>query len=173
MTREQLFELFKSEMFRIYPNITSNQHIQYLFDQIMETNQFRLATNSFNFLENSQSQISFMAEEYLPRGEKEHYFNQNYNNNNNDFNNIFQSKIMNLIFDDEGARKILSISTETTIKDALQIYFKKYKSNDNIENYDFYSGPKRLDINSAETIGKKFTNNSLITVNEIRGLMAG
>ena len=56
---------------------------------------------------------------------------------------------------------------------SIYLFFDKYKIGKYIQNYDFYSGPQRIDVNSGEKIGKKFTNNTLITVNEVKELIAG
>ena len=174
MTQEQLFELFKNEMNKKYgPNIQDNNdvinhNIEYLFNRIIDNNLFGLI-NPLNNSEFWVSQRSFWPSEGLPRQEGDLYLDNDDNNNNYSS----QNNVINLIFDDDGTRRNIPFPPDTTIKDALHVFFDKFKSGKYIENYDFYSGPQRIDVNSEEKIGKKFTNNTLITVNEVNGLIAG
>ena len=178
MTQEQLFELFKIEMNKKYgPNIQDNNdvinhNIEYLFNRIIENNLFGLI-NPLNNSEFGVSKNSFWPSEGLPRLEGYLYLDNDDNNNINNNNYSSQNNVINLIFDDDGTRRNIPFPADTTIKDALQVFFDKFKSGKYIENYDFYSGPQRIDVNSEEKIGNKFTNNTLITVNEVNGLIAG
>ena len=172
MTRDGLLELFKDEISKKYGlnfqnnNNATNQNIEYLFNKIMENNRFGLI-NPMDLSEFGLSQQSFWPGEGLPRDEGYLYINENNNNNSS------QSEVINLIFDDDGAKRNLAFPADTTIKNAIQAFFDKYKIGKYIQNYDFYSGPQRIDVNSGEKIGKKFTNNTLITVNEVKELIAG
>ena len=102
---------------------------------------------------------SFSCDINLPRNEKDFYLKENLG--------------INLVFKDEGNNLSLPLNPETTIKEALQIFIKKYKPNDNIEDFDFQFNSSRLDINSEEKIGDKFGDNSTITVLEVKELIAG
>ena len=102
---------------------------------------------------------SFSCDINLPRNEKDFYLKENLG--------------INLVFKDEGNNLSLPLNPETTIKEALQIFIKKYKPNDNIEDFDFQFNSSRLDINSEEKIGDKFVDNSTITVLEVKELIAG
>ena len=111
---------------------------------------------------------SFSCDINLPRKEKDFYFKENFCSESSENN-----KIINLVFNDEGNRLSIPFHPETTIKEALQIFIRKYKPSYNIEDFDFQVNSSRLDINSEEKIGDKFGNNSLITVLEVKGLIAG
>ena len=104
----------------------------------------------------------------MPRKEKDFYFKENFGSESSENN-----KIINLVFNDEGNRLSIPFHPETTIKEALQIFIRKYKPSYNIEDFDFQVNSIRLNINSEEKIGDKFGDNSLITVLEVKGLIAG
>ena len=111
---------------------------------------------------------SFSCDINLPRNEQYFYFKENLDSESSN-----ENKIINLVFNDEGNRLSIPFHPETTIKEALQIFIRKYKPSYNIEDFDFQVNSCRLDINSEEKIGDKFGNNSLITVLEVKGLIAG
>ena len=111
---------------------------------------------------------SFSCDINLPRNEKDFYLKENLGSESSN-----ENKIINLVFKDEGNNLSLPLNPETTIKEALQIFIKKYKSNDNIEDFDFQFNSSRLDINSEEKIGDKFGDKSTITVLEVKELIAG
>lgn len=111
---------------------------------------------------------SFSCDINLPRNEKDFYLKENLGSESSN-----ENKIINLVFSDEGNRLSIPFHPETTIKEALQIFIRKYKPSYNIEDFDFQVNSIRLNINSEEKIGDKFGNNSLITVLEVKGLIAG
>ena len=80
---------------------------------------------------------------------------------------------INLIFDDEGNKYNIPFDPETTVKEALQEFVKRFKKNYNIESFDFQAAGSRLNKNSEDKVGNKFMNNSYIGVLEVQGLIAG
>ena len=168
--REQLLELFKNEMYKRYPenmrnNSILNQCINNLFMQIMDNNSFELNPNESSIFNSTQR--SFFCEDLLPRVEKDLYFSYNEVNGSSD------KRIINLIFDNYGKRINLPFSAETTVKEALQKFASKFAlGGDYVDSFDFTIAANRLDINSEEKIGDKFKNNSLITVTQVKGLIA-
>ena len=80
---------------------------------------------------------------------------------------------INLIFDDEGNKFNIPFDPETTVKEVLQEFIRRYKKNYNVESFDFQAAGRRLNINSEEKVKYKFMNNSYISVLEVQGLIAG
>ena len=165
MSLDSLSEIFKKKIYKKYPTMKDNpifnQFIKNLFLQIKEGNKFELDLTDSNIF--YQSQNSFICGDLLPRGEHEIYIN----------NNSSYKKNINLIFDFNGRKINISFSTNTTIKKALQIFVNKFALEDEyVESFDFTVDAKRLDINSEEKIGDKFKNNCLITVIQVKGLIA-
>ena len=107
------------------------------------------------------NQESFIFGVNPPKSEEHHYLKQ------------IKNEKINIVFaDEENNKKNIPFSPETTIQEAIREFIRKFKPNDNIENYDFQVDGGRLNINSKEKVGKKFLNNSIITVLEIKGLIA-
>ena len=104
----------------------------------------------------NSTQDSFVFFTNPPKSEEQHYLKQ-----------------INIVFDDDGIRRTIPYPPETTIKEALQEFIKKFKPNEIIENFDFQTAGSRLDINSEEKVGKQFTDNALITVLETKGISGG
>ena len=100
----------------------------------------------------NSTQDSFVFCTNPPKSEEHHYLKQ------------IKTEKINLIFDDEGIKRTIPYSPETTIREALREFIKKFKPNEIIENFDFQIAGSRLDINSEEKVGKKFMNNAYITV---------
>ena len=78
-----------------------------------------------------------------------------------------------MIFDDEGNKYNIPFDPETTVKEALREFMKRFKKNYNIESFDFQAAGSRLNKNSEDKVGNKFMNNSYIGVLEVQGLIAG
>ena len=100
----------------------------------------------------NSTQDSFVFCTNPPKSEEHHYLKQ------------IKTEKINLIFDDEGIKRTIPYSPETTIREALREFIRKFKPNEIIENFDFQIAGSRLDINSEEKVGKKFMNNAYITV---------
>ena len=100
----------------------------------------------------NSTQDSFVFFTNPPESEEQHYLKQ------------IKNEKVNIVFDDDGIKRSIPYSPETTIKEALQEFIKKYKPNEIIENFDFQIAGSRLDINSKEIVGIKFMNYSYITV---------
>ena len=105
----------------------------------------------------NSTQESFVFCTNPPKSEEQHYIKQ------------IKKERINLTFvDDEGIKRHIHYSPETTIKEALREFIKKFKPNEIIENFDFQTAGSRLDINSEEKVGEKFIDNALITVLEAK-----
>ena len=104
----------------------------------------------------NSTQESFVFFTNPPKSEEQHYLKQ-----------------INIVFDDEGIKRTIPYSPETTIKEALREFIRKFKPNENIGNFDFRIAGGGLDINSEEKVGKQFTDNTLITVLETKGISGG
>ena len=100
----------------------------------------------------NSTQDSFVFCTNPPKSEEQHYLKQ------------IKTVKINLVFDDEGIKRTIPYSPETTIREALREFIRKFKPSEIIENFDFQIAGSRLDINSEEKVGKKFMNNAYITV---------
>ena len=110
----------------------------------------------------NSTQDSFVFFTNPPKSEEQHYLKQ------------IKTVKINLVFaDEEGIKRKIHYSPETTIKEALLEFIRIFKPNENIGNFDFRIAGGGLDINSEETVGKKFTDNALITVLETKELIGG
>ena len=110
----------------------------------------------------------------LKKSPKKYKKENNKETNEETKNEVKKKKIkINLIFDDEGNKLNIPFYPETTIKEALQEFMRRFKKNYKIESFDFQAAGSMLNINSEEKIGKKFMNNSYISVLEVQGLIPG
>ena len=109
----------------------------------------------------NSTQDSFVFCTNPPKSEEHHYLKQ------------IKTEKINLVFDDDGIKRTIPYSRETTIKEALREFISRFKPNDNIENFGFQFYGSRLNINSEEKIGKKFMNYAYITVIETEGFIGG
>ena len=107
----------------------------------------------------NSTQDSFVFFTNPPKSEEQHYLKQ-----------IKNEKINLTFVNEEGIKRHIPYSPETTIKEALREFIRKFKPNENIGNFDFRIANSGLDINSEETVGKKFTDNASITVLETKGI---
>ena len=110
----------------------------------------------------NSTQDSFVFCTNPPKSEEQHYLKQ------------IKTVKINLVFaDEEGIKNRIPYSPETTIKEALREFIRIFKPNENIGNFDFRFAHSGLDINSEEKVGKQFTDNTLITVLETKGISGG
>ena len=110
----------------------------------------------------NSTQDSFVFFTNPPKSEEQHYLKQ------------IKNEKINIVFaDEEGNKNRIRYSPETTIKEALREFIRKFKPNENIGNFDFRIAGGGLDINSEEKVGKQFTDNTLITVLETKGISGG
>ena len=100
----------------------------------------------------NSTQDSFVFFTNPPKSEEQHYLKQ------------IKNEKINIVFDDDGIKRTIPYSPETTIREALREFIRKFKPNEIIENFDFQIAGSRLDINSEEKVGKKFMNYAYITV---------
>ena len=196
---EQLFQIFKDEFsskysrlqFHFHNDILFNQYIVNIFNVIQKDNLFKLKQEpkqddqieEMNSTQNS-TQNSFQFFTSQPKTEEENYMKEKELKNSSKQNKKDTKKEakkeakkeigkINLIFDDEGNKYNIPFDPETTVKEALQEFVRKFKKNYNIESFDFQAAGSRLDINSEDKVGNKFMNNSYIGVLEVQGLIAG
>ena len=109
----------------------------------------------------NSTQDSFVFFTNPPKSEEQHYLKQ------------IKNEKINIVFDDDGIKRTIPYSPETTIKEALQEFIKKFKPNEIIENFDFQIAGSRLDINSEEKVGKRFKNDDRITVLDAKEVLGG
>ena len=109
----------------------------------------------------NSTQDSFVFFTNPPESEEQHYLKQ------------IKNEKINIVFDDDGIKRTIPYSPETTIREALREFIRKFKPNENIENFVFRIAGGGLDINSEEKVGKQFTDNALITVLETKGISGG
>ena len=109
----------------------------------------------------NSTQDSFVFCTNPPKSEEHHYLKQ------------IKTEKINLIFDDEGIKRTIPYSPETTIREALREFIRKFKPNENIGNFVFRIAGGGSDINSEEKVGEKFADNALITVLETKELIGG
>ena len=200
---EQLFQIFKDEFSSKYSRLPFHfhndglfgQYIVNIFNVIQKDNLFKLKQEpkqgdqieEMNSTQNS-TQNSFQFFTSQPKTEEENYMKEKELKNSSKQTKKDTKKEtkkeakkeakkeigkINLIFDDEGNRLNIAFDPETTVKEALQEFVKRFKKNYNIESFDFQAAGSRLNKNSEKKIGKKFRNNSYISVLEVQGLIAG
>ena len=196
---EQLFQIFKDEFsskysrlqFHFHNDILFNQYIVNIFNVIQKDNLFKLkqepkqddqieemnsTQNSFPFFTSQPKteEENYMKEDELKKSQQKDKKETN-KETKNEAKKEAKKEIgkINLIFDDEGNKYNIPFDPETTVKEALQEFVRKFKKNYNIESFDFQAAGSRLDINSEDKVGNKFMNNSYIGVLEVQGLIAG
>ena len=196
---EQLFQIFKNEFsskysrlqFHFHNDILFNQYIVNIFNIIQKDNLFKLKLepkqdDQIEQMNSTQNSFPFFTSQ--PKTEEEHYMKENelkksskQNKRETNKDTKKEAKIeakkdfgkINLIFDDEGNKFNIPFDPETTVKEALQEFIRRYKKNYNVESFDFQTAGRRLNINSEEKVKYKFMNNSYISVLEVQGLIAG
>ena len=200
---EQLFQIFKDEFSSKYSRLPFHfhndglfgQYIVNIFNVIQKDNLFKLKQEpkqgdqieEMNSTQNS-TQNSFQFFTSQPKTEEENYMKEKELKNSSKQTKKDTKKEtkkeakkeakkeigkINLIFDDEGNRLNIAFDPETTVKEALQEFVKRFKKNYNIESFDFQAAGSRLNKNSEDKVGNKFMNNSYIGVLEVQGLIAG
>ena len=195
---EQLFQIFKDEFSSKYSRLPFHfhndglfgQYIVNIFNVIQKDNLFKLkqepkqddqieemnsTQNSYQFF---TSQPKTEEENYMKEKELKNSSKQTKKDNNKEANKEAKKEAkkdgkINLIFDDEGNRLNIAFDPETTVKEALREFMKRFKKNYNIESFDFQAAGSRLNKNSEDKVGNKFMNNSYIGVLEVQGLIAG
>ena len=192
---EQLFQIFKDEFSSKYSRLPFHFHNDGLFDQyivnifnvIQKDNLFKLKQEpkqDDQIEEMNSTQKSFQFFTSQPKTEEENYMKEKELKNSSKQNKKDTKKEakkeakkeigkINLIFDDEGNKYNIPFDPETTVKEALQEFVKRFKKNYNIESFDFQAAGSRLNKNSEDKVGNKFMNNSYIGVLEVQGLIAG
>ena len=196
---EQLFQIFKNEFsskysrlqFHFHNDILFNQYIVNIFNVIQKDNLFKLKQEpkqDEQIEEMNSTQKSFQFFTSQPKTEEEHYMKEDelkksQQKDKKETNKETKKEAkkeakkeigkINLIFDDEGNKYNIPFDPETTVKEALREFMKRFKKNYNIESFDFQAAGSRLNKNSEKKIGKKFRNNSYISVLEVQGLIAG
>lgn len=196
---EQLFQIFKNEFSSKYSRLPFHFHNDGLFDQyivnifnvIQKDNLFKLKQepkqdDQIEEMNSTQNSFPFFTSQ--PKTEEEHYMKEKELKNSSKQTKKDTKKEakkeskkeakkeigkINLIFDDEGNRLNIAFDPETTVKEALQEFVKRFKKNYNIESFDFQAAGSRLNKNSEDKVGNKFMNNSYIGVLEVQGLIAG
>jgi len=200
---EQLFQIFKNEFsskysrlqFHFHNDILFNQYIVNIFNIIQKDNLFKLKQepkqdDQIEEMNSTQNSSQFFTSQ--PKTEEENYMKENELKKSSKKDKKETNKEtkkdtkketkkeakkeigkINLIFDDEGNKFNIPFDPETTIKEALQEFIRRYKKNYNVESFDFQAAGCRLNINSDEKVGNKFMNNSYISVLEVQGLIAG
>ena len=194
---EQLFQIFKDEFSSKYSRLPFHfhndglfgQYIVNIFNVIQKDNLFKLKQepkqddqieemNSTHF-QFFTSQPKTEEENYMKEDELKKSQQKDKKETNKETKNEAKKEAkkeigkINLIFDDEGNRLNIAFDPEITVKEALQEFVKRFKKNYNIESFDFQAAGSRLNKNSEKKIGKKFRNNSYISVLEVQGLIAG
>ena len=191
---EQLFQIFKNEFSSKYSRLPFHFHNDGLFDQyivnifnvIQKDNLFKLKQEpkqdeqieemNFQFFTTppKTEEDLYMKEDELKKSQQKDKKETN-KETKNEAKKEAKKEIgkINLIFDDEGNKYNIPFDPETTVKEALQEFVRKFKKNYNIESFDFQAAGSRLDINSEDKVGNKFMNNSYIGVLEVQGLIAG
>ena len=197
---EQLFQIFKDEFsskysrlqFHFHNDILFNQYIVNIFNIIQKDNLFKLKqepkqdeqiemnSTHFQFFTTppKTEEDLYMKEDELKKSQqkdKKETNKETKKDTKKEAKKEAKKEIgkINLIFDDEGNKYNIPFDPETTVKEALQEFVRKFKKNYNIESFDFQAAGSRLNKNSEEKIGKKFMNNSYISVLEVQGLIAG
>ena len=196
---EQLFQIFKDEFsskysrlqFHFHNDNLFNQYIVNIFNIIQKDNLFKLKQepkqddqieemNSFQFFTTppKTEEDLYMKEDELKKSQQKDKKETNKETKKEakkEAKKEDKKEIgkINLIFDDEGNKYNIPFDPETTVKEALQEFVRKFKKNYNIESFDFQAAGSRLNKNSEKKIGKKFRNNSYISVLEVQGLIAG
>ena len=180
---EQLFQIFKNEFsskysrlqFHFHNDILFNQYIVNIFNVIQKDNLFKLKQepkqddqieemNSTHF-QFFTSQPKTEEENYMKEDELKKSQQKDKKETNKETKNEAKKEAkkeigkINLIFDDEGNKYNIPFDPETTVKEALQEFVRKFKKNYNIESFDFQAAGSRLNKNSEEKIGKKLMNN--------------
>ena len=194
---EQLFQIFKDEFsskysrfpFHFHNDILFNQYIVNIFNIIQKDNLFKLKqepkqddqieemnSTHFQFF-TSQPKTEedlYMKEDELKKSQQKDKKETN-KETKKEAKKEAKKEIgkINLIFDDEGNKYNIPFDPETTVKEALQEFVRKFKKNYNIESFDFQAAGSRLNKNSEDKVGNKFMNNSYIGVLEVQGLIAG
>ena len=196
---EQLFQIFKNEFSSKYSRLPFHFHNDGLFSQyivnifniIQKDNLFKLklepkqddqieqmnsTQNSYQFFTTppKTEEDLYMKEDELKKSQQKDKKETN-KETKKEAKKEAKKEIgkINLIFDDEGNKYNIPFDPETTVKEALQEFVRKFKKNYNIESFDFQAAGSRLNKNSEKKIGKKFRNNSYISVLEVQGLIAG
>ena len=195
---EQLFQIFKNEFsskysrlqFHFHNDILFNQYIVNIFNVIQKDNLFKLkqepkqdeqiemnsTQNSFQFFTTppKTEEDLYMKEDELKKSQQKDKKETN-KETKKEAKKEAKKEIgkINLIFDDEGNKYNIPFDPETTVKEALQEFMKRFKKNYNIESFDFQAAGSRLNKNSEDKVGNKFMNNSYIGVLEVQGLIAG
>ena len=200
---EQLFQIFKNEFSSKYSRLPFHfhndglfgQYIVNIFNVIQKDNLFKLKQEpkqgdqieEMNSTQNSSQfftsqpkteEENYMKEEQIQNTSKQHK-KETKKETKKDIKKETKKEAkkeigkINLIFDDEGNRLNIAFDPETTVKEALQEFVKRFKKNYNIESFDFQAAGSRLNKNSEDKVGNKFMNNSYIGVLEVQGLIAG
>ena len=197
---EQLFQIFKNEFsskysrlqFHFHNDILFNQYIVNIFNVIQKDNLFKLKQEPKQDEQIEMNSTHFQFFTSQPKTEEENYMKEDELKKSQQKDKKETNKEtkkdtkkeakkeakkeigkINLIFDDEGNKYNIPFDPETTVKEALQEFVRKFKKNYNIESFDFQAAGSRLNKNSEKKIGKKFRNNSYISVLEVQGLIAG
>ena len=197
--KDEFSSKYSSLPFHFHNDGLFGQYIVNIFNVIQKDNLFKLKQepkqdDQIEEMNSTQNSFPFFTSQ--PKTEEEHYMKEkelknSSKQNKKDINKEANKETkkdtkkeakkeakkeigkINLIFDDEGNRLNIAFDPETTIKEALQEFVKRFKKNYNIESFDFQAAGSRLNKNSEDKVGNKFMNNSYIGVLEVQGLIAG